>query len=126
LRHSGQIGIKLGVIYWLSFCDLRRPEGGQFLGAALIEADSLGQALTLAWENDCNPGGEVAALEIPAHQHPRCRQHLNRLMSREELDDVFGEIVTIDQFQVNHPEVDVVCACPACNGGAGAHTHAVN
>lgn len=79
-------------IFWLSFCDSSRPEGSQFLGACVIEvtreeaedalievalrfsfaqggAEWIAAAVRKAHELHCNPGGEVATMEIPP-DHP--------------------------------------------------------
>lgn len=55
------------IAFWLSFVDSSRPVGQRFLGAAIIPdcvnaADAIGQAHL----HGCNPGGEVAAAELPA------------------------------------------------------------
>lgn len=45
--------------WWLSFADAERPEGAQFLGAVIIAASRLEEALKVAEILHCNPGGEV-------------------------------------------------------------------
>jgi len=52
--------------FWLSFVDTDRPEGEQFLGAAIIPdcvnaVDAIGQT----YQHGCNPGGAVAFAELP-------------------------------------------------------------
>jgi hypothetical protein len=93
--------------FWLSFADSHRPKGQQFLGVAVIDvsddaaaaakvqlellfpkaqpdAEWILAATLLAWEHDCNPGGEVGAIDITDDPEvvavPR-----NRLLSKEEL-----------------------------------------
>lgn len=52
--------------YWyLSFCDAERPKGQRFLGACIVTANSMGEAIKEAWLQQCNPGGEVMGHEIP-------------------------------------------------------------
>jgi hypothetical protein len=52
-------------LWWLSFVDPHRPEGTRFLGVALVEAETMADALRRAWSSGCNPGGEVEAYELP-------------------------------------------------------------
>jgi hypothetical protein len=84
-------------LYWLSFCDSGLPEGQQFLGVSIVEADSDGDAVRIAWDRNCNPGGEVMLLEFPdelALVVPEESKH--RLLSREEaeaLDEMLGPTV---------------------------------
>ena len=70
-------------LWWLSFCDTRRPDGYQFLGVAIVEADGFLQAIDKAHVLNINPGGEVRGFpvqDIPSEYH-------DRLLSREEVDD---------------------------------------
>lgn len=109
------------MIFWLSFCDSNRPKGRQFLGAAVVEANDLAEAITKSWPEGCNPGGEVLSAEIPKPEYARVRPHLNRLMQREELERLFGECMSPDEIAET---VDASRVCPACNGVAGTtHTH---
>jgi len=54
-------------VFWLSFVDPARPKGTQFLGAALVEADTTTHAIRQSWSFGCNPGGEVQALALPSY-----------------------------------------------------------
>lgn len=74
--------------FWLSFCDGNRPKGQQFLGVAVIDvtddeaheafedlldrfpnaqdgAEWIAAAARKAHRLGCNPGGEVASIEMP-------------------------------------------------------------
>lgn len=51
--------------FWLSFCDPHKPAGEQFLGVAIVEADSVRDAIQTAWAHGCNPGGEVQTVVLP-------------------------------------------------------------
>ena len=51
--------------WWLSFADASRPKGQTNLGVAIVRGRDLGDALARAWELGCNPGGEVAGMEVP-------------------------------------------------------------
>jgi hypothetical protein len=48
--------------WWLSFVD---PERDQFAGACLVRARDIGGAVTEAWDQGCNPGGQVNGYQIP-------------------------------------------------------------
>jgi hypothetical protein len=63
-------------LWWLSFVDPSRsaaseeqqPGTGGFLGVAIVQADSLEDALTVSHMTGINPGGEVGiAGPIPPH-----------------------------------------------------------
>jgi hypothetical protein len=55
--------------FWMSFCD---PDatGDKFRGVVILDMDdeqsSVGDAASRAWELGINPGGEIAAYEVPA------------------------------------------------------------
>ena len=95
--------------YWLSFADADRPAGEQFLGACVVEvtdieaqvalkivqrqfpnakpgAEWLAAASMKAHYNDCNPGGEIQALDITDSPYPEgVEVPLYTLMDRAEL-----------------------------------------
>jgi hypothetical protein len=77
---------KLHRLYWLSFCEDKKPEGEKFLGACMIVATDTIEAVKLAHEKKINPGGQVMSVNIPvtdeeiAHAEP----YLNRLLTAEE------------------------------------------
>ena len=77
-------------LWWLSFADPDRPEGTQFLGAAIIQAPTFPAAITRSHRIGVNPGGEVmAAGPIPPDAYgPEFR---DRLLSAQEIDDLPGE-----------------------------------
>lgn len=97
--------------WWLSFCDAERPEGTQFLGAAIVdvtaadaeaaapiltirraehglppsddpEAPWMAAAIRLSHARGCNPGGEVGAIRID--RAPAFKQH-DALLPRDRL-----------------------------------------
>lgn len=61
-------------LFWLSFCDESAPEGEQFKGAALVEADDLKGAVGRAWATGCNPGGQVMSVELNLDAMPNTRR----------------------------------------------------
>jgi hypothetical protein len=70
--------------YWLSFCDNKRPEGEQFLGAAMVRAHGVLTASHVAWALGCNPGGEMACVGPFDNDPPE--GFANRLLTRAEVD----------------------------------------
>jgi hypothetical protein len=83
--------------YWLSFVDDARPEGDRFLGGCLVEASSSEEAVVEAWQQQCNPGGEVAMVEItPPYEANVAKFQLNHLYSKAEIV-AMNEYRTLDQ-----------------------------
>jgi len=75
--------------FWLSFCSSDMPEGEQFLGGCLIEADDIDDAIKKSHRRGCNPGGEVVCLQIDAKREPNLALFkLNHLYSKQELIDM--------------------------------------
>ncbi len=69
--------------WWLSFCDPDRPEGEQFLGVALVQAEDEYGVAPAAWVAGCNPGGEIGMMRIP-DKVPVPVEYQHRLLSRAE------------------------------------------
>jgi hypothetical protein len=78
--------------WWLSFCDTSRPAGTQFLGTAVVEAQSVSGALMQARRLGCNPGGEVKG--FPFVGTPDAA-YCNRLLGRDEAES-FPEPAGLD------------------------------
>lgn len=72
--------------FYMSFVDNHRPAGDQFVGALLLEADSLEEAITASWLLELNPGGEIAAVEIPAAVGRIPDSFMNRLLTKAEAE----------------------------------------
>ena len=70
--------------FYLSYAD---DDG--FLGAVIVEARGPVHAFELAQRLGINPGGEVAAWEVPAELPPPA-EATNRLLSKHDLDRLFG------------------------------------
>jgi hypothetical protein len=71
----------------LSFCDARKPTGKQFLGACIVPATDLIDAIKTSHLNGCNPGGEVLGHAIPTISAPRVKAHqIGVLMNREQAE----------------------------------------
>lgn len=76
-------------LYYMSFCDVTRPTGQQFLGATLVEAAGPTEAHVEATLRGLNPGGEIALVHIEVDSLDalpgRGRSYLNRFVPREEV-----------------------------------------
>ena len=75
--------------FWLSFCDTERPVGQQFLGATVVTASDVEEAVRAAWRLGINPGGEVAALGLVddgSINADHLSFMLNSLRSKEEME----------------------------------------
>lgn len=75
---------------YMSFCDAKKPEGSQFLGACLVYANDLREAIEEAWRLGCNPGGEIMSAEpdfLPDEKW------YNRLLSEKEIDQMSDEVI---------------------------------
>lgn len=55
---------------WLSFADPDLPKGQQFLGWAMVQAGDIVEAARTAHRLGINPGGQVAAYELPRGAEP--------------------------------------------------------
>jgi hypothetical protein len=75
------------VWWWLSFCDVNRPEGDQFLGVAIVDAFNEIMAVSRAWDLGCNPGGEVMLVAIPPLFVP-LERYRHKLLSKQEIDEM--------------------------------------
>jgi hypothetical protein len=77
-------------LIYMSFADPNKPEGTQFLGAAIVEADDLAEATKKTWRLGINPGGEVLSFEVPEELEHRVYEQnaINKLLSFEDLDSL--------------------------------------
>jgi hypothetical protein len=73
--------------WWLSFVDPERPRGQRFLGGALVEAYTIGDAIRACWQMGINPGGEVMSFAVPPEYEYRLDPSItNRLLTKAEID----------------------------------------
>ena len=77
--------------FWLSFADPERPEGSQFLGAALVKEQVLEDAMTRSHVLGINPGGEVKALGPIPVEHLPANAPLDQLLSRSDMEGLGWE-----------------------------------
>lgn len=71
--------------WWLSFCEVDRPKGEQFVGCAIVFADSPELAPLRAHHLGINPGGEVAMVKLYKYVPRRFR---NRFLEPAEAQRV--------------------------------------
>ena len=79
--------------WWLSFCDPDLPEGKQFLGACVVVADDIISAAQEAHRLKCNPGGEVAGLELPDRM-PWPAKYVGVLMDKATIERIDAKVAT--------------------------------
>lgn len=77
-------------LWWLSFCDPKKPEGSQFLGACVVPAGTFLDAVLHSRAFGCNPGGECQghpiAENVARHLLPKWRLRLLSLPECEAMD----------------------------------------
>lgn len=94
--------------FWLSFCDPQKPEGDRFLGVVVVDveqreadealvrvqqlfphaqadAEWIAAASSKAHREGCNPGGEMAAIELPPDDPHTTRCPRNTLLTKNVL-----------------------------------------
>lgn len=72
-------------LWWLSFCDAKRPKGSQFLGACLTPGETMIDAVKSAHALACNPGGEVIGQKVPHELEPHVgMKWRGRVLTRQE------------------------------------------
>lgn len=69
--------------WYLSFADSSLPKGTQFLGAVLVPADGMADAIYQAHRRGINPGGSVLGGALPEDEEPPSG-FVCRLLSRED------------------------------------------
>jgi hypothetical protein len=70
--------------WYLSFVDPERPEGTRWLGALIVKASGFLSAIEGTHLMNLNPGGEVAADEIP-YTDAEAEPWAYRLLTREDV-----------------------------------------
>lgn len=76
-------------LFWLSFADPGKPKGAQFLGVAVLSADSFADAISRAHALRINPGGEVQGFEIPPEGWDKIPANMrDRLLTRAEAESL--------------------------------------
>jgi hypothetical protein len=80
-------------MWWLSFADPDRPEGTQFLGAAIVRAMSFLEAVQVAHHLGINSGGEVQSLQIPPEMKIP-EKWIERLLTKAECEEFDTEMLS--------------------------------
>lgn len=91
-------------LWWISFCDAKRPKGDQFLGVSLVETDdrtdrdttrvAVAAAIRQAWRTGCNPGGQAQATCLPLDRLPNdhrvrlAKAPHHTLLSKQQLEEL--------------------------------------
>lgn len=81
-------------MWWLSFADANLPEGTQFLGAAVVRATNMEEAVRRAHKVGINPGGEVQGLEVSPDLVPKINDKwIERLLTHKECEQFDEEMM---------------------------------
>lgn len=91
--------------WMLSFCDTEKPVGEQFLGGCIVDADDELAAMRVAWERGCNPGGEVAFMDVDDGIASRLTfdldPYMNRLLTKAEIENLDAWVSAVLEEQVS-------------------------
>lgn len=79
-------------MWWLSFIDEDRPEGERFLGAIVVRAKSMPEAVEVTHALGINPGGLVGGLTWANESEPPESYH-DRLLSSADIADMERELL---------------------------------
>lgn len=74
-------------LFYLSFCDLNKPDGEQFLGGTVVEAQDSVDAVIEAHLLGINPGGQVRTMLLAeaVRMDSRFGDYFNRFVPREKI-----------------------------------------
>lgn len=82
--------------FYLSFCDVDKPKGHQFLGATVVYGDDAADAVVSAAFFGVNPGGECAIMELPDFNPATCSaeavKYVNQFVPREAVMAEIGDM----------------------------------
>lgn len=97
-RVTKRLAEERGPLRWwyLSYAD----EKG-FRGVVVIEAHGFTEACLLSARRHLSPGGEVVGVDLlgaPEDKMPPMT-HRNRLLSRADLESIFGDMVTLSEIE---------------------------
>jgi hypothetical protein len=87
--------------WYLSFAD-----ASGFRGAVVVQSRGKLGALTRTHELGINPGGEVLSIDLPEDVTVPA-QAANRLLSREEVERIFGESKTLGEYSDDETAAEV-------------------
>lgn len=115
---------------YLSFSDPKKPKGERFIGGcyvlvdapAIVSGEQLAAAAArTAWAFGCNPGGDMLMALVPYWDHHLVpKEHVNKLLSRKDLEELHGKEM-VDQ---NGIALDAEVEESMLNGPIqGSHIH---
>jgi hypothetical protein len=91
-------------LWWLSFADAILPVGNQFLGAAMVRASNMIEAVQVAHLLGINPGGEVVGVECdPSAAALVPAKYVERLLSRDEIEAFETEMASLRPTTTEEP-----------------------
>ena len=97
----------------LLYCSFADDHG--FLGVVLVKAKDAIDAHRRITEMGCNPGGEMAVVPFPRRAPLPTASWMNRLLSKQELDQLFGDMVK----GAPPPQAEIICK--DCNPKSKVH-----
>ena len=72
--------------FWISFCDVDKPKGSQFIGVIIIDSMNFDSAIKQTHSLKINPGGEISSWQVNGRNIPL--MYFNRLLSTEQVDEL--------------------------------------
>jgi hypothetical protein len=85
-------------LFYLSFADSSRPKGKQFLGALIVRASHMTEAISASHALGLNPGGEVVGhpVKIQPGFNDVPEAYIEKLLSAGELSQMEREMMVGD------------------------------
>ena len=97
--------------YYLSFCDVNRPDGQKHLGATVVQASDREAAIKRTSELGINPGGEIMIGEVP-DVPPEGMKYFEQFVSHAEMiadgEKPIGELDE-DMLDIVECHTDMIC-----------------
>jgi len=80
-------------LWWLSYCDPKKPTGSQFQGVLILEAKTFLGAVAKAHLLGLDPGGEVQGFAIDPHLCSKVPRHrIGVLLDRKTAEGMDAEV----------------------------------
>lgn len=83
-------------LFWISFAD---DDRGGFLGVVITEAQGVGTASEKCWELGINPGGQMAAWELPSDFPPPPLEYRDRLLSKAQIAEFCNDAKSLGELE---------------------------
>jgi hypothetical protein len=107
------------MIWWLLFAGPAKAKGTQFLGVAIVDAESSEDAIREAWRLKINPGGECMGFGMPEDARAEHAPYMNRLLDENELKDIGVRLSdaakSYDEIAVTVVKAIAQVVCAGCN-----------